>query len=62
MTALGLKLTQAPVKEGIKNIHGQLAHYEQGAALDDEQKHFSKPFSNVFNRIERICNDKIQGE
>ena len=62
MTALGLKLSQAPVNEGIKNIYGQLAQNEQGAGLDDEQKHFSKPFSNVFNRIERIRNDKIQEE
>ena len=47
---------------GVTSMQEQLAKCNQKADLDDWQKHFSKQFSNLFQRVERIRNYKLQAE
>ena len=62
MQELGLMLVQAPAGQGVHNIQKQVDAAEQGEDLDDWQNHFSKQFHNLFHKVGRIRNYKVQAE
>ena len=56
---VGLMLVQTPAEQGVLNIQGQLDAAVR-EDLDDWQKLFSKQFYNIFLRVGRIRNYKVQ--
>ena len=62
MPALRLMLVQAPVEQGVLNIQGQSDIRNQKEDLDDWQIRFSRPIHNLFQRVARTGNYKVQDE
>ena len=62
MPELGLMLVQAPSEQGVHNIQQHGNTVEMDGDLDDWQRHFSKHFHQLFRRVGRIRNYKVQAE